>query len=144
MANLLLINSSAVPPPHTLLSGVGVGVGGGSSSSTTNSNLSLNATAAALGLTATLADSETTTTTTSTPKTKTSTSPFHLLQQQQQISALQQQLMATQSVFNALTPEQRLVAQQFAAETLQFNLLKEFPPNIQVNKCLIFYKSLQI
>jgi len=143
MANLLLINSSAVPPPHTLLSGAGVGVGGGSSSSTSNSNLSLNATAAALGLTATLADSETTTTT-STPKTKTSTSPFHLLQQQQQISALQQQLMATQSVFNALTPEQRLVAQQFAAETLQFNLLKEFPPNIQVNKCLIFYKSLQI
>ena len=31
-----------------------------------------------------------------------------------------------------------LVAQQFAAETLQFNLLKEFPPNIQVNQCLIF------
>jgi hypothetical protein len=134
MANILLINSSAVPPPHTLLggAGVGIGVGGGSSSSSTNSNLSLNATAAALGLTATLADSETTT---STSKTKTSsTSPFHLLQQQQQINALQQQLMATQSVFNSLTPEQRLVAQQFAAETLQFNLLKEFPPNIQVNK----------
>lgn len=45
-----------------------------------------------------------------------------------------QQLMATQSIFNSLTPEQRLVAQQFAAETFQMSILQqqEIPKNLKV------------
>ena len=61
-------------------------------------------------------------------------------QQQQQIAALQQ-LMATQTMFNALTPEQRMVAQQLAADSIQFSLLKDFPPNIQVNTIQIYTEN---
>ena len=122
---------------HALLGGVGA-------SSLTSNNLSA-ATVAALGLTANLAESDAAKIKTSSSSSSSSSSPasFQLLQQHQQINALQQ-LIATQSMFNSLTPEQRMVAQQMAAETLQFNLLKDFPQSIQVNrkKILIFYFKL--
>ena len=44
-----------------------------------------------------------------------------------------QQLLATQSIFNSLTPDQRLVAQRLAAETIQLNFMQqELPKNLQV------------
>ena len=66
-------------------------------------------------------------------------------QQQQQHQHQQQQLqqlMATQTIFNSLTPEQRLIAQQLAAETIQMSLLQQqhqqqqqdIPKNIKVKK----------
>lgn len=45
-----------------------------------------------------------------------------------------QQLMATQTIFNSLTSEQRLIAQQLAAESIQMSLLQqEIPKNLKVN-----------
>ncbi len=54
-----------------------------------------------------------------------------LIQHQQQQHALQQ-FRVTQNMFNSLSPEQRLIAQQLAAETIQLSLLQDFPKNIQV------------
>jgi hypothetical protein len=59
-------------------------------------------------------------------------------QQQQQHAAALQQLMATQNIFNTLTPEQKLIAQQLAAETIQFGLLQnDIPKNIQVTRAIL-------
>jgi hypothetical protein len=64
-------------------------------------------------------------------------------QQQQQHAAALHQLMATQNIFNTLTPEQKLIAQQLAAETIQFGLLQnDLPKNIQV--ILQFFFRFQI
>ena len=69
------------------------------------------------------------------PPVNTSSTLFANGVQQQQL----QQLMATQTIFNSLTPEQRLIAQQLAAETIQMSLLQQqhqqqqdIPKNIKV------------
>lgn len=45
----------------------------------------------------------------------------HMNNQQQAL----QQLMATQSLFSTLSPDQRILAQQLAAESIQMNFLQD-------------------
>ena len=68
---------------------------------------------------------------TNNPSALISSATAPLIQHQQQQHALQQ-FMVTQNMFNSLSPEQRLIAQQLAAETIQLSLLQDFPKNIQV------------
>ena len=103
----------------------------GSSSLTSSNNVNA-ATVAALNLTANLAESDASSSSSSkSTKASSSSQSIQLLQQHQQLSALQQ-LMATQTMFSSLTPEQLMVAQQLTTDSLQFNLLKDFPQNLQV------------
>ena len=104
----------------------------GSSPLTSSNNVNA-ATIAALNLTANLAESDASSSSKSTKASSSSSSSqsIQLLQQHQQLSALQQ-LMATQTMFSTLTPEQLMVAQQLTTDSLQFNLLKDFPQNLQV------------
>ena len=46
----------------------------------------------------------------------------------QQNAAALQQIMATQNIFNSLTPEQRFIAKQLAADQMQLNLAPPPPP----------------
>ncbi len=123
MTNLVLMNSGST---HALL---------GSSSLTSSNNVNA-ATIAALNLTANLTESDASSSSSKSTKASSSSSSssphsIQLLQQHQQLSALQQ-LMATQTMFSTLTPEQLMVAQQLTTDSLQFNLLKDFPQNLQV------------
>ena len=72
---------------------------------------------------------------TNNPSALISSATAPLIQHQQQQHALQQ-FMVTQNMFNSLSPEQRLIAQQLAAETIQLSLLQDFPKNIQVIKTI--------
>ena len=102
----------------------------GSSSLTSSNNVNA-ATVAALNLTANLAESDASSSSSSKSTKASSSQSIQLLQQHQQLSA-RQQLMATQTMFSSLTPEQLMVAQQLTTDSLQFNLLKDFPQNLQV------------